>query len=305
VYVVVFGLFDGCLAVMFGMGTLYIVGEKLVGRAFGNLCFAAAIGNVLGPPVAGLIFDVFGKYDIAFYLSGAVMTCGVCLLFLVPWLMPTKTELCQEKVMLLNETDKLTKKSTNYERASRTIYSFPTEAAFFARAAHCDHVLQRSVSMEMLNRSGTSTLMKSAMFRAWSAAAQLHCTDSLNESSGYESDSNRQSPSSQSSEIVDTSEENKLSSVTIVTPALSFDDLEVVVQQEKLVKGGWYTSSMDMFSVMFENSLEHDVTSRPASIIDNTSSGKDITTDGKIQITTLLSQAELDYNLELCQETIL
>jgi len=53
VYVVVFGLFDGCLAVMFGMGTLYIVGDKLVGRAFGNLCCAAAIGNLLGPPVAG------------------------------------------------------------------------------------------------------------------------------------------------------------------------------------------------------------------------------------------------------------
>lgn len=53
VYVVVFGLFDGCLAVLFGMGTLHIVGEKLAGRAFGNLCFAAAIGNILGPPVAG------------------------------------------------------------------------------------------------------------------------------------------------------------------------------------------------------------------------------------------------------------
>ena len=53
VYVFVFGLFDGCLAVMFGMGTLYIVGEKLVGRAFGNLCCTVAIGNLLGPPVAG------------------------------------------------------------------------------------------------------------------------------------------------------------------------------------------------------------------------------------------------------------
>lgn len=233
------------------------------------------------------------------------MTCGVCLLFLVPWLMPTKTELCQEKVMLLNETDKLTRKTTNYERASRTIYSFPTEAAFFARAAHCDDVLKRSVSMEMLNRSGTSTLMKSAMFRAWSAAAQLHCTDSLNESSGYESDSNRQSPSSQSSEIVDTSEENKFGSIAIATPALSFDDLEVAVQQEKFVKEGWYTSSMDMFSIMFENSLEHDVASPRASVIDNTSSGKELITDRKSKITTLLSPAELDYNLELCQETIL
>ena len=233
------------------------------------------------------------------------MTCGVCLLFLVPWLMPTKTELCQEKVMLLNETDKLRRETKNYERASRTIYSFPTEAAFFATAAHCDDVLQRSVSMEMLNRSGTSILMKSAMFRAWSAAAQLHCTDSLNESSGYESDSNRQSPSSQSSVIVDISEENNFGSVTIVTPAMSFDDLEVAFQQETLVKEGWYASSMDMFSVMFENSLEHDVASPRASIIDNTSSGKDLTTDSKSQITSLLSQAELDYNLEVCQETIL
>jgi len=251
------------------------------------------------------MFDVFGKYDIAFYLSGAVMTCGVCLLFLVPWLMPKKTELCQEKVMLLNETDELTKTSTNYENASRTIYSFPTEAAFFARAAHCDHVLQRSVSMEMLNRSGTSILMKSAMFRAWSAAAQLHCTDSLNESSGYESDSNRQSSSSQSSEIVDASEETTLGSVTIVTPAMSFDDLEVVVQHEKLVKEGWYANSVDMFSVMFENSLDHEVVNRPASVIDSTSSVKDLITDRKTQITTLSSQEELDFNLERCQETIL
>jgi len=143
------------------------------------------------------------------------------------------------------------------------------------------------------------------MFRAWSAAAQLHCTDSLNESSGYEGDSNRQSPSSQSSEIVDTSEENTLGSVTIVTPALSFDDLEVVVQQDKLVKEGWHASSMDMFSIMFENSLEHEVATPRASIVDNTSSGKDSIADIKTQITTHLSQAELDYNLELCEETTL
>ena len=234
------------------------------------------------------------------------MTFGVCMLFLVPWLMPSKRELCQEKTMLLNKGDKLAKKSANYNRPSRTIYSFPTEAAFFARAARRDHVLQRSVSMEMLSRNGTSTLMKSAMFRAWSAAAQLHCTDSLNESSGYESDSNRQSPSSQSSEVLDTSlKENKLGSVTIVTPAMSFDDLEVVVQQEKLVKEGWFASSMDMFSVMFENVLEHEVTTPRNSIIDGATNGNDLIGDSKTRTTTSLSQAELNSNLELCRETIL
>lgn len=252
----------------------------------------------------GFIFDVFGKYDIAFYISGAVMTCGVCLLFLVPWLMPTNTELCEETDLLLNQNDKLTKRSTNFQRTPRTIFSFPTEAAFFARAAHYNHVLQRSVSMEMLSKSGRSPLMKSAMFRAWSAAAQLHCTDSLNESSGYESDSNRQSPSSQCSEVVEEPIENKLGSVTMVTPAMSFDDMEVVVQQEKLVKQGWNDGSMDMFSVMFESLLEHDVSSPRTSIIDSESNGNDLKAD-KTTRTTSLSPEELCYNLEACRETIL
>ena len=59
---------------------------------------------------------------------------------------------------------------------------------------------------------------------------------------------------------------------------------------------------MDMFSVIFENSLEHEVASRPASIIDNRSSGKDFIADRKSQITTPLSWAELDYNLELVKK---
>lgn len=237
------------------------------------------------------------------------MTLGVCLLFLVPWLMPSKSKLCQEKDLLLNESDKLTKRSTSFNRVSRTIYSFPTEAAFFARAARRDHVLQRSVSMEMLSQSGTSTLMKSAMFRAWSAAAQLHCTDSVNESSGYESDSNRQSSSSQSSEVMDTSKEDKHGSVTIVTPAMSFDDLEVIVQQEKLVKEGWLASSMDMFSVMFENVLEHQVATPRNSLVDSRGNGNDLTNDRNATTTQSsspsLSRTELGYNLEHCRETIL
>lgn len=212
--------------------------------------------------------------------------------------------------MLLKESDKLTKRSTSFNKASRTIYSFPTEAAFFARAARRDHVLQRSVSMEMLSRSGTSTLMKSAMFRAWSAAAQLHCTDSVNESSGYESDSNRQSSnSSQSSEVMDTSKEDTLDPVIIVTPAMSFDDLEVIVQQEKLVKEGWFASSMDMFSVMFENVLEHQVPTPRNSIVDSTGNGNDLSDDRNATTTQSLSpslfRTEFSYNLKHCRETIL
>lgn len=53
VYVVVFGCFDGSLVVMFGMGILYIVGERFVGCVFGNFCFVVVIGNVFGFFVVG------------------------------------------------------------------------------------------------------------------------------------------------------------------------------------------------------------------------------------------------------------
>lgn len=233
------------------------------------------------------------------------MTFGVCLLFLVPWLMPANTKLCEEGAILLNESDKRTKQSTDYKKTSTALYSFPIEAAFFARTARCDHLLQRSVSMGTLRQNATPPLIKSAMFRAWSAAAQLHCTDSLNSSSGYESDYNRHSSSSQSSEVIDKSIEHKLASVTIVTPAMSFDDMEVIVQQEKLVKEGWVGSSMDMFSVMFENLLEREATNPRTSIVDSPSNESDSQADGETGITTRLSQAELGYNLDLCRETIL
>ncbi|PFX20668.1 Monocarboxylate transporter 10 [Stylophora pistillata] len=302
VYVVVFGFFDGSLAVMFGMGTLYIVGERLAGRAFGNLCFAAAIGNVLGPPVAGFVFDVFGKYDIAFFLSGAFMTFGVCLLFLVPWLMPEKMEVSEESAVLLS--DDASKQSTNYKQKPRAIYSFPIEAAFFAQT-RCDHVLQHSVSMGTLRDTDTSPLMKSAIFRAWSAAAHLHYTDSLNGSSGYESDYNRQSSSTQYSEVIDKSLENKPGSITLITPAMSFDDIEVIVQREKLEKESWGGSATDLYSVMFESLLERETPNPRTSLADDSSSESDSKANTETRIILNFSQSEFRCNLDLCRETIL
>ena len=238
------------------------------------------------------------------------MTFGVCLLFLVPWLMPNKTEQSREEnSMLLNEREQLKKRTTNCRKTSRTIFSYPTEAAFFASEKRSDLVLQRSVSMEMLSQIGTPPLMKSAMYRAWSAAAQLHCTDSLNGSSGYETDSNRQSSSSQSaSEIIDKPIENELDPVTIVTPAMSFDDLEVAVQNEKLVRQGWVAGSVDIFSLLFESLLEDRAASQRTSVIETGGHGNDLTINGYTNTTPSdqrRSQEEMLYNLEFCRETII
>lgn len=235
------------------------------------------------------------------------MTFGVCLLFFVPWLMQRKPESCsEESAMILNDREDI-KRSTSYGKTPRMIFSYPTEAAFFSSKNHHDNVLQHSVSMAVLRQSDTPTLMMSAMYRAWSAAAQLHCTDSLNGSSGYESDYNRDTTSSQSSEVVDKTMESKFGSVTIITPAMSFDDLEVVVQNERLMKGEWKAGSIDMFSVLFETSLENEVVNPQKSGIENGSHKKESLTVSNTKTTTngvsLLWGEYILTNFDSCPET--
>lgn len=54
VFVVVFGICDGCFAVMFSMGTHLIVGDKDMPRAFGNVCCIVALVQAIGTPLAGM-----------------------------------------------------------------------------------------------------------------------------------------------------------------------------------------------------------------------------------------------------------
>ena len=258
---------------------------------------------------AGFIFDMFGTYDLAFYLSGAIMTFGVCIMFLVPWLMPNKAELnSEESTILASEHEQWKKRAINCTKASKKIFSYPSEATFFACERHGDNLLQRSVSMEILSQSGTPPLMKSAMYRAWSAITQLHCTDSVNESSGYESDYNRQSSLSQSSEVIDNPIEENFGSVTLVTPAMSFDDLEIAVQNEKCVREGRVAGSMDMFSVLCESLLESEVDGPWGSIIETGCHGNDFSGNKnarKASMERTFSHGEILRNLEFCRETML
>ena len=42
-------------------------------------------------PFLGLMYDAFGSYHTAFFISGGTSTAASCLMFLVPWLMPEDT----------------------------------------------------------------------------------------------------------------------------------------------------------------------------------------------------------------------
>jgi hypothetical protein len=43
----------------------------------------------------GLIYDIFGEYSIAFFVSGGLSTLGVCVLFLVPLLLSKHQQIIQ------------------------------------------------------------------------------------------------------------------------------------------------------------------------------------------------------------------
>jgi len=53
VFVVVFGICDGCFSVMFTMGIHYIVGNKAMSRAFGSCCSVISIVQTMSTPLVG------------------------------------------------------------------------------------------------------------------------------------------------------------------------------------------------------------------------------------------------------------
>ncbi|KAL9964086.1 hypothetical protein ACROYT_G027665 [Oculina patagonica] len=94
VYMVVFGVFDGCYVVLLAVLCADIVGVDKVAAGIGVQFFFMAITSIAGPPLAGMIYDLSSSYQIAFYVAGACSTVATCLLFLVPALMPQ--ELCDD-----------------------------------------------------------------------------------------------------------------------------------------------------------------------------------------------------------------
>jgi len=87
-YCIVFGFHEGCFVVLIAVLTGDIAGRKKMAAAYGIMYFFTGIPMMLGPPVAGWMYPITKNYEPAFYMAGAFTTLGVCLLFLIPFLLP-------------------------------------------------------------------------------------------------------------------------------------------------------------------------------------------------------------------------
>lgn len=88
-YSLVSGTCDGCFCVMVGLLTHEIVGREMMAKAVGTMYGVVSIPMTIGPPLAGLLYDNTGSYDLVFFVSSGFVFVGACVIFLIPILLPS------------------------------------------------------------------------------------------------------------------------------------------------------------------------------------------------------------------------
>ncbi|NXG23639.1 MOT10 protein, partial [Grallaria varia] len=80
------GLFDGCFICIMAPIAFELVGAQDVSQAIGFLLGLMSVPMTVGPPIAGLLHDKLGTYDVAFYLAGVPPLIGGAILCCIPWI---------------------------------------------------------------------------------------------------------------------------------------------------------------------------------------------------------------------------
>ncbi|XP_070993790.1 monocarboxylate transporter 8-like [Oncorhynchus clarkii lewisi] len=78
------GLCDGCFITIMAPIAFELVGSMQASQAIGYLLGLMALPMTAGPPIAGLLHDYCGDYNVAFYLAGGPPIVGGIVLFFVP-----------------------------------------------------------------------------------------------------------------------------------------------------------------------------------------------------------------------------
>ncbi|XP_036920947.1 monocarboxylate transporter 10 isoform X2 [Sturnira hondurensis] len=82
----VMGIFDGCFISIMAPIAFELVGAQDVSQAIGFLLGFMSVPMTVGPPIAGLLRDKLGSYDMSFYLAGIPPLIGGAILCFIPWI---------------------------------------------------------------------------------------------------------------------------------------------------------------------------------------------------------------------------
>ncbi|KAM7136019.1 monocarboxylate transporter 10 [Molossus nigricans] len=124
----IMGLFDGCFISIMAPIAFELVGALDVSQAIGFLLGFMSIPMTMGPPIAGLLRDKLGSYNVAFYLAGIPPLIGGAVLCFIPWIHSKKQRKTnkttgEEKMekMLENQNSLLSSSSGIFKKESDSV----------------------------------------------------------------------------------------------------------------------------------------------------------------------------------------
>nr|KAG5703942.1 hypothetical protein BaRGS_020539 [Batillaria attramentaria] len=84
VVAVVLGMCDGTVFCMYGPIAFDLVGPVDSAQALGFVFGLLALPASLGPPLAGLLYDHYGNYNLAFHVAGIPLFVGAAIMVFIP-----------------------------------------------------------------------------------------------------------------------------------------------------------------------------------------------------------------------------
>ncbi|KAI0229983.1 hypothetical protein LSAT2_019611 [Lamellibrachia satsuma] len=84
VYAVFFGGCSGVSVCLTPVVLVNLLGTEQFTNAFGLLILFEGVATIVGPPMAGWLYDVTHSYDLPFAIVGAVTTCSGLILYSIP-----------------------------------------------------------------------------------------------------------------------------------------------------------------------------------------------------------------------------
>ncbi|KAL3848224.1 hypothetical protein ACJMK2_019097 [Sinanodonta woodiana] len=84
VYSCVFGLFIGVYVSLTSVVLVDLLGVEMLTNSFGLLLMFQGIATLIGPPIAGWLYDATGSYDMSFLAAGIVVALSGIMLYFIP-----------------------------------------------------------------------------------------------------------------------------------------------------------------------------------------------------------------------------
>lgn len=84
VYACVFGLFIGVYVSLTSVVLVDLLGLEMLTNSFGLLLMFQGLATLIGPPIAGWLYDGTGSYDVSFIVAGVIVALSGVMLYFIP-----------------------------------------------------------------------------------------------------------------------------------------------------------------------------------------------------------------------------